>query len=80
MATFAMETYADDPCKVFYPKIEDPNRRPNEKTCKLIAQMHKAIAIIQFKLEGQLYQQHPEWKMDDRNCWKPLILKRALAA
>ena len=66
MATFAMETYADDPCSIFYPKIEDPARRPNEKTCKLIAQMHKAIAIIQFKLEGQLYQKHPEWNMNDR--------------
>lgn len=66
LATFAMETYSDDSCKVFYPKIEDPNRKPNEKTCKLIAQMHKAIAIIQFKLEGALYQKHPEWNMNDR--------------
>lgn len=66
MATFAMETYANDPCSIFHPKIEDPSRRPNEKTCKLIAQMHKAIAIIQFKLEGQLYQKHPEWNMNDR--------------
>lgn len=66
LATFAMETYADESCDVFYPKIEDPNRKPNEKTCKLIAQMHKAIAIIQFKLEGQLYKKHPEWKMDNR--------------
>ena len=66
LATFAMETYSDDSCKVFYPNIEDPNRKPNEKTCKLIAQMHKAIAIIQFKLEGALYQKHPEWNMNDR--------------
>lgn len=66
LATFAMETYSDDSCKVFYSKIEDPNRKPNEKTCKLIAQMHKAIAIIQFKLEGALYQKHPEWNMNDR--------------
>lgn len=66
LATFAMETYADDPCTIFFPKIEDPNRRPNDKTCKLIAQMHKAIAIIQFKLEGQLYMNHPEWHMEDR--------------
>ena len=66
LATFAMETYADDPCTLFYPKIEDPNRQPNEKQCRLIAQMHKAIAIIQFKLEGQLYKKHPEWGMQDR--------------
>ena len=66
LATFAMETYANDPCTIFYPKIEDISRQPNEKTCKLIAQMHKAIAVIQFKLEGQLYMKHPEWHMEDR--------------
>ncbi len=66
LATFAMETYADDPCTQFYPKIEDPDRKPNEKTCKLIAQMHKAITVIQFKLEGQLYTAHPEWNMSHR--------------
>ena len=66
LATFAMETYANDPCTLFYPKIEDPERKPNEKTCKLIAQMHKAISVIQFKLEGQLYTAHPEWQMQDR--------------
>lgn len=66
LATFAMETYSDDPCAQFYPKIEDPERKPNEKTCKLIAQMHKAITVIQFKLEGQLYKAHPEWNMQER--------------
>lgn len=66
LATFAMETYSDDPCAQFYPKIEDPERKPNEKTCKLIAQMHKAITVIQFKLEGQLYKAHPEWNMEER--------------
>lgn len=66
LATFAMETYSDDPCAQFYPKIEDPERKPNEKTCKLIAQMHKAITVIQFKLEGQLYKVHPEWNMEGR--------------
>lgn len=66
LATFAMETYADDPCAVFIPKIEDGAKSLNEKTKRLIAQMHKAIAIIQFKLEGQLYAAHPEWGMKDR--------------
>ncbi len=66
LATFAMETYSNDPCAQFYPKIEDPERKPNEKTCKLIAQMHKAITVIQFKLEGQLYKAHPEWNMEGR--------------
>lgn len=75
LTTFAMETYANDPCTLFYPKIEDPARRPNEKTCRLIAQMHKAIAIIQFKLEGQLYAKHPEWNMNDRAVLSGLDLE-----
>jgi len=66
LATFAMETYKDDPCEVFAPKISDVADVPAEKTCRLIAQMHKAITLIQFKLEGQLYKAHPEWGMADR--------------
>ncbi len=66
LATFAMETYNDDPCHLFAPKIDKAAEGPNEKTLRLIAQMHKAIAVIQFKLEGQLYQRHPEWAMNER--------------
>lgn len=76
LATFAMETYADDPCSLFYPKIEDPSRRPNEKTCRLIAQMHKAISVIQFKLEGKFYAAHPEWGMDHRALLSSIDLKK----
>lgn len=75
LATFAMETYAEDPCEVFRPSIMEERRSEfNEKTLRLISQMHKAIAIIQLKLEGQLYQKHPEWKMEDR-CLLHLIDK-----
>lgn len=66
LATFAMETYAEDPCTVFEPKIDSDAEEPDQKTCRLIAQMHKAIAIIQMKLEGMLYAAHPEWGMQDR--------------
>ncbi len=65
LATFAMETYADDPCLLFDPKDADP-RNINEKSLRLITQMHKAIAIIEFKLEGELIKRHPEWDMDHR--------------
>lgn len=80
LATFAMETYGDDPCTLFYPKIEDPNRKPNEKTCRLIAQMHKAIAIIQFKLEGQLYAAHPEWGMSNRALLEGIDKERGVCS
>ena len=65
LATFAMETYAGDECRPFLPKT-DEGQDLSEKTLRLITEMHKAIAIIQFKLEGQLYERHPEWGMKDR--------------
>ena len=65
LATFAMETYADDPAKQFQPTLS-PDNHPDQKTRQLIALMHKAIAVIQFKLEGQLIMKHPEWGMDNR--------------
>ena len=66
LATFAMETYADDPCKEFIPKISEEETDYNGKTIRLIAQMHKAISVIQFKLEAALIDKHPEWHMQDR--------------
>ena len=66
LATFAMETYADDPCKEFIPKINEEETDYNGKTLRLIAQMHKAISVIQFKLEAALIDKHPEWNMQDR--------------
>lgn len=67
LATMAMETYADDPCTEFAPRIEHEECEHQEKTLRLMAQMHKAIAIIQFKLEGAMIMKHPEWEMSDRN-------------
>ena len=67
LATFAMETYGDDPCIGFEPRLDDYRANTlSEKTCRLLAQMHKAITIIQFKLEGDLIDRHPEWKMESR--------------
>ena len=65
LATFAMETYANDSCNRFRPKVDD-NDTHSEKTLRLIAQMHKAISVIQFKLEGETIKRHPEYEMDDR--------------
>ena len=67
LATFAMDTYANDPCRSFCPKIEDGDKTHNERTCRLIAQMHKAISIIQFKLEAGIIKRHPEFNMESRN-------------
>ena len=66
LATFALETYGDDACEGFEPHIMDKEHMPDEKSLQLWAKMHKAISIIQFKLEGQSIDRHPEWKMEDR--------------
>ena len=65
LANFAMETYGNDPCTVFQTKDFENNPRLT-RSAQLMAKMHKAMAIIQFKLEGQTILRHPEWQMDDR--------------
>ncbi|MDE6230782.1 MAG: fructose-1,6-bisphosphatase [Muribaculaceae bacterium] len=72
LATFAMDTYADDPCEVFRPKITPGSPGDNVKSRTLLAKMHKAIAVIQFKLEGALIDSHPEWKMENRRLLSAL--------
>lgn len=66
LATFAMETYADDPCTQFGPKVEKEDCTYNAKTLRMIGQMHKAISVIQFKLEAEIIRRRPDFEMDDR--------------
>lgn len=67
LATFAMDAYKDDPCIQFQPLLSEYNgSKLDEKTQRLISQMHKAIAIIQFKLEAEIIRRHPEYNMFDR--------------
>ena len=65
LATFAMETYADDPCQCFMPLVQTQENQADAKSLRLLAQMHKAISIIQFKLEYHMRQAHPEWVMNE---------------
>ena len=76
LATFAMETYANDPCMQFQPIGSLAEVKNDEKRLRLIAQMHKAISVIQFKLEGQLVRQHPEWNIDRRGTLENIDLSR----
>ena len=66
LATFAMTAYQGDSCDRFMPKYLNDSERINDKDSRLIGMMHKAIAIIQFKLEGQMIMRHPEYEMDNR--------------
>lgn len=65
LATFAMDTYANDPCTEFMPKLLT-GMEMDEKTMLLTAKMHKAISVIQFKEEARIFKRRPEWNMLDR--------------
>ena len=64
LATFAMATYGDDPCECFQLKGE-PNYSQTEMLLDI--KMHKAMSIIQFKVEGQIIKKNPGFKMESRN-------------
>ncbi|EUJ43883.1 fructose-1,6-bisphosphatase [Paenilisteria rocourtiae] len=65
LALFAESNYGDDPCTAFLPQktaiTEQSTMEINQ-----IARMHKAIAVIQFKLEGEIIARHPEFEMEHR--------------
>ena len=63
LATFASKTYANDPCSRFQLHALAPMAQEEEE---LTVKMHKAISIIQFKLEGQLVLRRPDFHMEDR--------------
>lgn len=63
LATFALETYKNDPCTVFSIK---GNRSFTTTETDLNMKMHKAIVVIQLKLEGQLIARRPGFRMSDR--------------
>jgi len=64
LATFAMDQYANDPCEHFAPKSTEDVL--SDKDFDMIAKMHKAIAVIQFKMEAKIIQRRPEFHMQDR--------------
>lgn len=66
LATFAMDVYGDDPCENFRARLDPDDVTHDDKTCQLLAKMHKAISVIQFKLEAAMIDKHPEWRMQDR--------------
>lgn len=61
LATFAMEVYGDDPCIPYKPKVLVQYTESQEM---LIRRMHKAISVIQWKLDGQLIDLNPTFHME----------------
>lgn len=67
LATFAIDTYGDDPCTQFRMEHLRPDQKEDDKSERLISMMHKAITIIQFKEEGRIINRRPEFHMSGRN-------------
>lgn len=63
LLTFALQAYADDPCEHFTPRVAAENSM-SSTDYDALAKICKAIAIIQFKLEGQMIKSHPHYEMD----------------
>lgn len=64
LITFAMEAYGNDDCRLFMPEISGELK--NENSDFMAAKIHKAITVIQFKLEAQIIKRHPEYRMESR--------------
>ena len=65
LSMFAERVYRDDPCTCFLPQILDKNIY-DAVDPKLAAKMHKAIAVLQYKEEGQIIKRYPEYGMEER--------------
>ncbi|MGL4605888.1 MAG: fructose-1,6-bisphosphatase [Eubacteriaceae bacterium] len=75
LATFASRTYTDDPCVQFLPKLPE-NHTVSDQDVSLMSKMHKAIAIIQFKLEDTLISRHPEYVQENRRLLRKINYER----
>ncbi|MDR2084046.1 MAG: fructose-1,6-bisphosphatase [Bacteroidales bacterium] len=75
LATFAMKKYHNDACECFMPKINSKESY-DSLNIKLLSQMHKAIAVIEFKLEGQIIKRNPKFQMDNRLLLEKINYKK----
>lgn len=75
LATFAMDCYSENPCNNFAPKLNQGTPYP-ARTIRLMAQMHKAISIIQFKLESEIINRRPEFNMQSRDLLNKIDYER----
>ena len=63
LATFSLRTYGNDPCTCF--ALKGPEKA-NKAEMEMDLRMHKAISVIQFKVEGQIIQRHKDFGLNDR--------------
>jgi fructose-1,6-bisphosphatase III len=65
LASFAVDIYGDDPCQQFLPPPADEDDAGGDER-RLVGQMHKAITMLQLKLEAQIILRRPQFQMEDR--------------
>lgn len=63
LATFALREYGDDPCSCFKLKLPDS---PESAEMQMNLRIHKAISVIQFKVEGQTIQRQKSFGLENR--------------
>lgn len=63
LATFALKVYKDDPCTCF--KLKVPERTDTDEM-QMNLRIHKAISIIQFKVEGQIIERQKSFHLEER--------------
>ena len=64
LATFAFDHYRNDNCDGYAPKSGVD--KLSSRQLDIIKKVHKAISIIQYKLEGQIIKRNPQFEMNDR--------------
>lgn len=77
LASLAMDVYGSDPCAQFALKVSNPEQF-TENELLLMARMHKAIMVIQLKLEAEIIRRHPEYQMEDRLLLNQIDFGRAV--
>ncbi|WP_159721337.1 fructose-1,6-bisphosphatase [Enterococcus sp. CSURQ0835] len=70
---YAEEHYGKNP--IFTPKEKNATKSYSSESLLALEKVHQALAILQFKLEGQLIKRHPEFAMTDRLLFDKLDLK-----
>ncbi len=77
LSIFATETYKNDKCQGFMPRNKEVSKYSN--TDKIVlSKIQKAMAVIQFKIEGNLIKKHPEYKMKDRLLLDKMDLEKGI--
>lgn len=75
--SYATQVYADDPCEQFIPRNFE-NSQIARIDPEIAAKMQKMIAIMEVKLEGQLYERNPDFHMDDRNVLRKVDFEKGV--